>query len=269
MKNKPIIITMLGSFLLSVVAVSNVAAEEMTWVNTYEFIAGQNVKLSHDSPEYPGSIIVQPINDNDNTAVNGGDLIPEEIIEGGDDPVPSEIIKRFKIKEEYELTSISICLRDYVDAPMFATRIFRLGVPTDVGTVGMDELLFESDPVTAEAECTVIPVDEAISSTGETLLLSIAFDSALSLPAVISAVGLGQTSAYFMIDGCNTNVPDIYFDGKFLSERIDECAVEANNHGKFVSCVSKAANVLKKEVIISGKDKGRITSCAAKSSLPN
>ena len=271
MKNRAMIITMLGGFLLSFVAVSNVVAEETTWVNTHEFIAGENVMLSHSSPIYPGSITVQPIDNDEATVESGTDLIPGEIVEG-DDAVPSEIIKRFKMREEYNLTSISICLREYEDAPSFVVRIFKLGVPfedTDGMEVGEDDLLYESTPVTAEAECTVIPLEDAIMPTDETLLLSISFDSELSLPAIISAVGLGQSSIYFMIDGCNTYVPDVYFDGQLLSERVDECAVNAKNHGKFVSCVSKTANVLKKQRIISGKEKGKITSCAAKSSLPN
>ena len=253
MKNRAIIITMLGGFLLSFVAVSNVVAEETTWVNTHEFIAGENVMLSHSSPDYPGSITVQPI-DND-------EVVVEDVGE-------NEIIKRFKMREEHELTSISICLREYVDAPSFVVRIFKLGVPFE-GAVGMDELLYESTPVIAEAECTVIPLEEAIMPTDEILLLSISFDSELSLPAIISAVGLGQTSIYFMIDGCNTYIPDVDVDGQPLSELIDQCAADAKNHGKFVSCVSKTANVLKKKGTISGKEKGRITSCAAQSSLPN
>ena len=127
MKNKPVIITMLGGFLLTFVAVSNVGAEEMTWLNTHKFIAGENDILSHSSPGYPGSITVQPINNNEVT------------VEGDDEPIPSEIIKRFKMREEYKLTSISICLRNYGEAHSFAIRIFKLGVPTeDTGTVGLD-----------------------------------------------------------------------------------------------------------------------------------
>lgn len=248
MKNKPLIITMVGGFLLSFVAVSNVMAEEMTWINTHEFIAGENVMLSHSSPDFPGSITVQPI---------------------VTDQLPDEIIRRFKIKKELELTSISICLRDLVDPPSFAARIFKLAVPTNEGIVGIDELLYESESITAEDECTEIPIVEAIQPTDETLLLSISFDPELSSPAIISAIGLGQTSIYLMIDGCNTYIPDIDVDGQPLSEVIDQCAVDAKNHGKFVSCVTKTANVLKKQGIISGKEKGQITKCAAQSSLPN
>ena len=257
MKNKPVIITMLGCFLLTFVAVSNVGAEEMTWVNTYEFIAGENVMLSHSSPaDYPGSITVQLI---------GTDPMPGETM-------PGEIIKRFKMREDSNLSFISICFREFDDAlSPFQARIFKLAVPTDEGTVGTDELLYGPELVTVEKECTEIPIVEAIQPTDETLLLSITFDFDSSTPAaIISAVGLGQTSIYLMIDGCNTYVPDIFFDdGQQLSEKIDECAVEAKNHGKFVSCVSKIANVLKKEGTISGKEKGQITKCAAKSSLPN
>ncbi len=118
----------------------------------------------------------------------------------------------------------------------------------------------------------MILLDPPIEPTDETLLLGISFDFApASDPAavaVISAIGLGEESTQLEIDDCNTNVPDIDVDGTLLSILIDQCAASAKNHGKFVSCVTKIANTLKKEGAISGREKGKITKCAAKSSLP-
>jgi hypothetical protein len=72
-----------------------------------------------------------------------------------------------------------------------------------------------------------------------------------------------------VIDGCDTGVVDFEYDGLFISERIEECAMDAKNHGKFVSCVAHMTKMLKDEGFISGEEKGDIQSCAAKSSIPN
>ena len=52
-----------------------------------------------------------------------------------------------------------------------------------------------------------------------------------------------------------------------LSEDLDDCAEGATNHGKYVSCVAKVTNALKKQKMITGKQKGQIQSCAAQSDV--
>ena len=47
-----------------------------------------------------------------------------------------------------------------------------------------------------------------------------------------------------------------------------DCAVDVGTHGNFVSCVSHLTNDLKKAGIISGKEKGAIQRCAARSDIP-
>lgn len=72
-----------------------------------------------------------------------------------------------------------------------------------------------------------------------------------------------------IIDGCDSGVENALFEnGCTISDDIMECADGAKNHGKFVSCVSKLANGLKKDGLISGKKKGAIQSCAAQADLP-
>lgn len=72
-----------------------------------------------------------------------------------------------------------------------------------------------------------------------------------------------------IIDGCDSGVENALFEnGCTISDDIMECADGAKNHGKFVSCVSKLANGLKKDGLISGKEKGAIQSCAAQADLP-
>jgi PA domain len=76
-----------------------------------------------------------------------------------------------------------------------------------------------------------------------------------------------------IIDGCDTGVPNTFFlsgpnAGCTISDLIRRCAANAGNHGGFVSCVSHLTNALKKDGLITGNQKGKIMSCAAKAGLP-
>ena len=73
--------------------------------------------------------------------------------------------------------------------------------------------------------------------------------------------GVGNACDTISIDGCKTEVNDQLYNSKFISELIGQCAVNAKNHGNFVSCVAKLTNELKKAGVISGKEKGAIQSC--------
>jgi hypothetical protein len=72
-----------------------------------------------------------------------------------------------------------------------------------------------------------------------------------------------------VIDSCTaTGVVDtVSANGCSLSDQITECADAATNHGKFVRCVAHLTNDLKKAKSISGKQKGKIQSCAARSDI--
>jgi hypothetical protein len=52
-----------------------------------------------------------------------------------------------------------------------------------------------------------------------------------------------------------------------ISEDLLECADGARNHGKYVSCVAKLTNALKKQKFITGAQKGQIQSCAAQTDI--
>jgi len=72
-----------------------------------------------------------------------------------------------------------------------------------------------------------------------------------------------------IIDGCDSGVVNLLFDdGCTIADLIAECAVDANNHGQFVSCVAHLTNDLKKDGFISGQEKGAIQSCAAQADIP-
>jgi len=49
-----------------------------------------------------------------------------------------------------------------------------------------------------------------------------------------------------------------------MSDLIAQCAAGAKNHGAFVSCVAHLTNKWKKQGLITGNEKGKIESCAAK-----
>lgn len=71
------------------------------------------------------------------------------------------------------------------------------------------------------------------------------------------------------IEQCVTLIPNnAIADGCNMNDLIEECAEDALNHGMFVFCVAHHTNQWKRDGLITGKDKGTIQSCAAKSKLP-
>lgn len=76
-------------------------------------------------------------------------------------------------------------------------------------------------------------------------------------------------NASIIVDGCDAGVANGLFDsGCSMTDMIIQCGVGAKNHGKFVSCVSKLTNGWKKTKLISGSEKGKVQSCAAKADIP-
>lgn len=76
-------------------------------------------------------------------------------------------------------------------------------------------------------------------------------------------------STTVVIDSCDSGVPNTLFtSGCTISDSIADCAEDARNHGRFVSCVSDLTNNLKKAGTITGQQKGTIQSCAGQASIP-
>jgi hypothetical protein len=72
-----------------------------------------------------------------------------------------------------------------------------------------------------------------------------------------------------VIDGCDSGVANTTFPtGCTISDRVQECADGAQNHGSFVSCVADLTNELKTAGVITGQQKGAIQSCAAQADIP-
>lgn len=78
---------------------------------------------------------------------------------------------------------------------------------------------------------------------------------------------LEDQPATIVIFGCDTEVQDFQYNGEWVSQLIADCALGAKNHGQFVSAVAHLLNELKKEGLISGRDKGSIQSCASQAEI--
>jgi hypothetical protein len=82
------------------------------------------------------------------------------------------------------------------------------------------------------------------------------YDSCLTLTCAVPST--------VVIDGCDSGVPNY---GGAISALIAECQDGAASHGEFVSCVAELTAELKKHGVLTGKEKGAIQSCAARSSI--
>ncbi|MGH7820397.1 MAG: hypothetical protein ACREQ9_11525 [Candidatus Binatia bacterium] len=74
------------------------------------------------------------------------------------------------------------------------------------------------------------------------------------------------TATAVVIGTCDSGVPNSFFaNGCSVSDLVGQCVANAKNHGRFVSCVAKVTNGLKKAGVLTGNQKGKIQSCAARS----
>jgi len=70
------------------------------------------------------------------------------------------------------------------------------------------------------------------------------------------------------IQNCDSGTVNVWYDdGCTLSDIVYMCAENPKNHGKFVSCAGKVAKKAKKAKLISGREAGKIKSCAARSDI--
>jgi len=83
------------------------------------------------------------------------------------------------------------------------------------------------------------------------------------------AYPMSDTAATVSIGGEDLGIDNqVLSDGSTFNDLIGTCAAGAKNHGKFVQCVTQLANGWRKDGLISGRDSGKITSAAARSSIP-
>ncbi len=75
--------------------------------------------------------------------------------------------------------------------------------------------------------------------------------------------------ATVVIGTCDAGVGNhLFANGSTMNDLLGAAAGSAQNHGAYVSAVTKLANGWKEAGLISGRDHGKITSCAARSDIP-
>ncbi len=71
------------------------------------------------------------------------------------------------------------------------------------------------------------------------------------------------------IDGCDSGVDNVFInDCSTMNDLISDCAAAAANHDEFVDCVAQLTNAWVASGLITGKQKGKIQSCAGQSGIP-
>jgi hypothetical protein len=183
-----------------------------------------------------------------------------------------EFVKKLRLSDDFWVSKVHLCLAATTVATTGDVSIKIYG-PDPAGT-DQTRVLFEDTILQADlSECNEVvvfdpaanPPDTPITSADGPLYLSIGITGT----AYIKSVTVEEFSESFEIDGCDTGVVDRLLDnGKMLSATVAECEEgPPKNHGKYVSCVAHTLNALKKSHQITGKEKGKIQRCAAKSDI--
>jgi hypothetical protein len=72
-----------------------------------------------------------------------------------------------------------------------------------------------------------------------------------------------------VIGSCDSSVANpVDATGCTLADSIGACAEGAVSHGAYVSCVSRATNLLQAAGLLSGREKGAVQRCAARAAIP-
>ncbi len=83
------------------------------------------------------------------------------------------------------------------------------------------------------------------------------------------AFPMSNTDPRVVIDACDSGVANpVLANGATFNDLLAEAAASAANHGKYLRAVSSHSNQWKKDGLISGREMGKITSCAARSDIP-
>jgi hypothetical protein len=84
----------------------------------------------------------------------------------------------------------------------------------------------------------------------------------------VDACQPSDLAATVIIDTCDSGVTNQLFStGCTIADLVAACAVAPKNHGQYISCVSRVLNGLKKNHVITGREKGAIQRCAAGSDI--
>ncbi len=192
-----------------------------------------------------------------------------------------EFVKKLRLPDDFWVYKVHLCLAASTVATTGDVTIKIYG--PDPAATGNTVVLFEDTIARADlAECNEVtvfdaaadPPDSPITPANGPLYLSIGLAGGGSV--YIKSVSVEAFSAEPVeIVGCSTGIVDrVLDDGRLLSEVVDEIFAGCENgppvvknHGQFVKCVSRALNDLRKNGDITGKEKGRIQKCAARSKI--
>ena len=138
-----------------------------------------------------------------------------------------------------------------IESPEFVTDPQVLEVIAPLDNPGPVTLIM------GEVEIILEPGDESAHSDGD------------GIPDDEDACPVSDLSETVVIDGCDSGVTNhLATNGCTISDDIAECAANAENHGMFISCVTRTTQLLLKAGVISGNEKDAIQRCAAESSIP-
>ncbi len=192
-----------------------------------------------------------------------------------------EFVKPLHLPHDFLLSKVHICFAagNTPEGPV-TVKIYQ-GSPDPMAAV-QTKVLFQQDiaptpPETTLPACSeVLVLDPAeptsiIDPSKGPLFLGIGFTAADS-PVYLKAVGVQEGLDSFKIGDCDTGVVDRLVNGHdgpiMLSALIAQCEEgPPRNHGQYVRCVAHTLNALKKSHQITGREKGRILRCAAKSDI--
>jgi len=132
------------------------------------------------------------------------------------------------------------------------SRPLSLGVD-DVDKSGLIQVIYAPRDL---GPCSAMLYVTIIGSVQRVPLMGIGI---MPKPAPLSTIVIGDF---------NTGIIDKQYEDQLISARINECAKEVKNHGKFVSCVARLINELKRDGIITEEEKDTIQGCAAQASIP-
>jgi hypothetical protein len=107
------------------------------------------------------------------------------------------------------------------------------------------------------------------TSRVDTVTLLTADDDDDGIPDSDDACPDSDLSETVVIDSCDSGVTNaVDASGCTIADGVAACLADAVNHGGFVSCVSNVTNDFTDAGLISGRDKGAVQRCAARSDLP-
>ena len=185
--------------------------------------------------------------------LSDGDLFHEEIILSTENPIEG---KKVMISG-----TVSAMERDFRHVSVY----FYDGNPDEGGKLFDTELI----PYIVAGGSYAVSVPYKTHGKKGTHEIHVVIDRKIGEHTHTNNTAMSLLTLTVVIDGCDSEVANILLPtGYSLSDEIAMCAASAGNHGEFVSCVSRMTNDLKKDGIITGKEKSAIQSCAAQANIP-